>query len=184
MNPAIWPFFGKSVWCAYPPACTGSKALLPMTKRARLSAVVLALLVAAAGVDTASAKGDVERGRRLARECFACHGSDGYSPSPINPKIGGQHERYLYLALKKYRDGGRTHSLMVEALDDHDTSGKTLAAVDSELSYPWDMFWQRRPRLGTRASCPRWRTGCPPSQGVLPGLFLGRQLFRVEGVVQ
>ena len=111
-----------------------------MTKRARLSAVVLALLVAAAGVDTASAKGDVERGRRLARECFACHGSDGYSPSPINPKIGGQHERYLYLALKEYRDGGRTHSLMVEALDDHDTSGKTLAAVDSELSYPWDMF--------------------------------------------
>ena len=29
---------------------------------------------------------------------------------------------------------------MVEALDDHETAGKTLAAVDSELSYPWDLF--------------------------------------------
>ncbi len=31
-------------------------------------------------------------------------------------------------------------ALMVEALDDHETAGKTLAAVDSELSYPWDLF--------------------------------------------
>ena len=30
--------------------------------------------------------------------------------------------------------------LMVAALDDHATAGKTLAAVDSELSYPWDLF--------------------------------------------
>ena len=102
----------------------GRKAQLPMTKSARLSAVTLALLVAALGAGAASAKGDVERGRRLARECFACHGSDGYSPSPINPKIGGQHERYLYLALKEYRDGGRTHSLM---------RGSVLSRSDQEL---------------------------------------------------
>ena len=95
-----------------------------MTKRAILPAVILALLVAAGGVGTALAKGDVERGRRLARECFACHGSDGYSPSPINPKIGGQHERYLYLALKEYRDGGRSHSLM---------RGSVLSRDDQEL---------------------------------------------------
>ena len=95
-----------------------------MKKRARLSAVTLALLVAAGGAGAALAKGDVERGRRLARECFACHGSDGYSPSPINPKIGGQHERYLYLALKEYRDGGRTHSLM---------RGSVLSRNDQEL---------------------------------------------------
>ena len=31
-------------------------------------------------------------------------------------------------------------ALIVEALDDHATSGKTLAAVDSELAYPWNMF--------------------------------------------
>ena len=31
-------------------------------------------------------------------------------------------------------------ALIVEALDDHATSGKILAAVDSGKSYPWDMF--------------------------------------------
>ena len=31
-------------------------------------------------------------------------------------------------------------ALIVEALDDNATVGKVLAAVDSEMSYPWDMF--------------------------------------------
>ncbi len=94
-----------------------------MTARPGISALILALLLSAGAAGTALAKGDPERGRRLSRECFACHGQDGYSPSPINPKIGGQHERYLYLALKEYRDGGRAHSLMrgsVLSRSDHD----------------------------------------------------------------
>ena len=52
------------------------------------------------------------RGRQLAVECFACHGADGNSPSPVNPKIGGQHEYYLFIALKGYLDGTRADSLM------------------------------------------------------------------------
>ena len=78
-----------------------------MTTRTRISALIPALFLATGGAGVAWAKGDVERGKLLARECFACHGQDGYSPSPINPKIGGQHERYLFLSLKEYRDGGR-----------------------------------------------------------------------------
>lgn len=85
---------------------------------------MFALLVGAGGSGDALAKGDADRGRRLARECFACHGQDGYSPSPINPKIGGQHERYLFLSLKEYRDGGRSHSLM---------RGSVLSRTDGEL---------------------------------------------------
>jgi len=73
---------------------------------------------------SAKAAGDIERGRKLARECFACHGMDGYSPSPINPKIGGQHERYIFLSLKQYRDGERSHSLM---------RGSVLGRDDGEL---------------------------------------------------
>ena len=72
----------------------------------------------------AQAAGDAERGKRLARECFACHGAEGNSPSPINPKIGGQHERYLLLSLKQYRDGAREHSLM---------RGSVLGKTDQEL---------------------------------------------------
>lgn len=61
---------------------------------------------------SALAKGDVERGRDIAIECFACHGKDGNAPSPINPKIGGQHERYLVVAMKEYKSGKRAESLM------------------------------------------------------------------------
>lgn len=93
-----------------------------MTTKPRILALVPALILAAGAA--AWAKGDVERGKRLARECFACHGQDGYSPSPINPKIGGQHERYLFLSLKEYRDGGRSHSLM---------RGSVLGKTDQEL---------------------------------------------------
>lgn len=95
-----------------------------MTRQPGISAFVLALFLATGGAGAAWGKGDVERGKRLARECFACHGQDGYSPSPINPKIGGQHERYLFLSLKEYRDGGRKHSLM---------RGSVLSRTDQEL---------------------------------------------------
>ena len=56
--------------------------------------------------------GDPVRGQQLAIECFACHGADGNSPSPVNPKIGGQHEHYLMLALEAYLNGSRSDSLM------------------------------------------------------------------------
>lgn len=69
-----------------------------------LSAAMLAVVAYAAG--------DPVRGKQLATECFACHGQDGNSPSPVNPKLGGQHELYLLLALKAYVDGTRANSLM------------------------------------------------------------------------
>jgi cytochrome c553 len=72
----------------------------------------------------AAAKGDLERGRAIAVECFACHGKDGNAPSPANPKIGGQHERYLVLAMKEYRDGRRKESLM---------RGAVLKMTDQEI---------------------------------------------------
>jgi len=90
----------------------------------RLTAIALTLLLIGSESALVMAKGDPERGRRLARECFACHGAEGYSPSPINPKIGGQHERYLFLSLQQYRDGAREHSLM---------RGSVLGKTDQEL---------------------------------------------------
>ncbi|MEQ9109760.1 MAG: cytochrome c [Rhodospirillaceae bacterium] len=84
----------------------------------------LTFAVVGGSADPGFGKGDPERGKRLARDCFACHGADGYSPSPINPKIGGQHERYIFLALQQYREGSRTHSLM---------RGSVLGKADQEL---------------------------------------------------
>ncbi len=77
-----------------------------------LAAVALALTLSAGPCGAQVPVGDPVRGRQLAVECFACHGADGNSPSPVNPKIGGQHEYYLFIALKGYLDGTRADSLM------------------------------------------------------------------------
>jgi cytochrome c553 len=61
---------------------------------------------------TAVAAGDPERGRELASACAACHGADGNSPSPAFPVLAGQHEQYLYAALKSYQDRGRNNAIM------------------------------------------------------------------------
>ncbi len=80
---------------------------------AKLTALFLALSLPVAGFATAAAaKGDPVRGKQLSRDCFSCHREDGNSPSPVNPKIGGQHQRYLVLSMKEYRDGKRADSLM------------------------------------------------------------------------
>jgi cytochrome c553 len=77
-----------------------------------VAAVVLAMLTAT----DVLAQGDPVRGKQLATECFACHGENGNSPSPVNPRIGGQHESYLLLAMQQYIDGTRKNSLMSGAL--------------------------------------------------------------------
>jgi len=75
------------------------------------------------------AAGDPVRGKQLAVQCFACHGVDGNSPSPVNPKIGGQHEAYLLLALTAYVEGTRPNSLMTGAvLDKSEQDLRDIAA--------------------------------------------------------
>jgi len=48
--------------------------------------------------------GDVEKGKGIAAQvCAACHGADGNSPTPANPKLGGQIEEYIYKQLKNFK---------------------------------------------------------------------------------
>lgn len=56
--------------------------------------------------------GNAERGRELATDCAACHGADGNSPSPAFPILAGQHEQYLYEALKAYQARLRNNAIM------------------------------------------------------------------------
>lgn len=113
-------------------------------------AALLALLTA--GPSLVAAKGDPERGKRLARDCFACHGPDGYSPSPINPKIGGQHERYIFMALQQYREGSRTHSLM---------RGSVLGKSDQDLEDIAAYYASQPGYLTRREIRERTRNGIP-----------------------
>lgn len=121
----------------------------------RLKGLLLAVLVMMVMVQPAAAKGDAERGKRLARDCFACHGPDGYSPSPINPKIGGQHERYIFMALQQYREGSRTHSLM---------RGSVLGKTDQELEDIAAYYASQPGYLTRREIRKRQRDGLPEAE--------------------
>ena len=68
----------------------------------------VALLVAS----TSLSAGDIARGKELSASCAACHGADGNSTIPANPKLAGQYDSYLVHALKSYRDGSRQNAIM------------------------------------------------------------------------
>lgn len=56
---------------------------------------------------------DIEAGKSKAAEvCASCHGTDGNSPAPNFPHIGGQHRTYLEKVLKDYKSGSRTDPIM------------------------------------------------------------------------
>lgn len=69
--------------------------------------------------------------------CFACHGENGISPSPLWPNLAGQKEMYLVNTLKSYRDGARNDVLMSpisKPLSDKDI--EELAKYFSNLKAP------------------------------------------------
>jgi cytochrome c553 len=49
-------------------------------------------------------KGDAARGQAIVSTvCVACHGPDGNSPLPVNPKLAGQHAEYLLKQMKNFK---------------------------------------------------------------------------------
>jgi cytochrome c553 len=56
---------------------------------------------------------DVEAGKKKAAEvCAACHGADGNSSNAAYPKLAGQNEDYLRVALNAYKKGERKNAIM------------------------------------------------------------------------
>ncbi len=100
---------------------------------------ILQLLCVAAWLPATVIAGDVAKGKELSATCAACHGADGNSTIPANPKLAGQYESYLVQALSDYRSGARKNAIMAgfaAALSDKDI--KDLAAYfasqESELT--------------------------------------------------
>ncbi|MBT79900.1 MAG: cytochrome c4 [Alteromonadaceae bacterium] len=56
----------------------------------------------------AMAAGDPEAGKAKSAVCAACHGMDGNSMIPMNPKIAGQHAGYLQKQLKEFKLASQT----------------------------------------------------------------------------
>ena len=87
----------------------------------RIFALAACVLLGASGV--AYGAGDPAAGKAKSAICAGCHGPDGNSTIPANPKLAGQHEQYLIAAIKAYQDGTRnnpTMKAMVATLGDED----------------------------------------------------------------
>jgi cytochrome c553 len=44
--------------------------------------------------------------------CAACHGADGNSGTPVNPKLAQQHPEYLLKQLQEFKSGKRNNAVM------------------------------------------------------------------------
>ena len=114
------------------------------------AAVAAAPPVAAAPVSAPSApvKPDLARGEASYNAvCSSCHGADGNSATPANPKLSQQHPEYLVKQLQEFKSGTRKNPIMqgfAAALSEADmqnisywvTSKKAKAgfAADKELA--------------------------------------------------
>lgn len=79
-----------------------------MTKFLRLAALAAVSVMGALLLPAAHA-GDAKLGEALVKKlaCAACHGESMNKPiDPSYPKLAGQYEDYLYVALKSYKTEG------------------------------------------------------------------------------
>ena len=86
--------------------------------RVRAAALAVGLMVAGALACAAEpAKPDLARGQKIAGEvCAACHGPDGNSPLPENPKIASQPADYLFKQLSDFKAGKERKNAIMSAI--------------------------------------------------------------------
>jgi cytochrome c553 len=75
----------------------------------RIFVIVFSLIALASSAFAA----DINAGAAKAKEvCAACHGMDGNSTDPNNPRLAGQWKDYLAKALRDYKSGARNNAIM------------------------------------------------------------------------
>jgi cytochrome c553 len=80
--------------------------------------LLLAAVAGALSATTALAQGpaekpDVAKAQSIVKEvCSACHGTDGNSPTPVNPRIAAQPAEYITLQLMHFKAGIRANPVM------------------------------------------------------------------------
>ncbi|MFD0669126.1 c-type cytochrome [Ramlibacter sp. MAHUQ-53] len=95
-----------------------------------MAALLAAPVMSLAAAPAAPAKPDLAAGEsRYTAVCAACHGADGNSGSPANPKLAAQHPEYLAKQLQEFKSGKRANPIMqgfASQLSDQDM--KNIAA--------------------------------------------------------
>jgi len=134
-----------------------------------------------------AAKPDLAKGEQLAKQvCVACHAADGNSVAPANPKLAGQHARYLHKQLANFKPQGGNKAArenavmagMVVALSDADMralaafyasqSLRPAAASDKDLAAHGQKLWRGGIAEKNVAAC----AGCHGPDGAgIPGQF-------------
>ena len=89
-------------------------ASLLITAALAASAVsVLAQEAAPKAAPAKAAKPDLAKGEAsYTAACAACHGADGNSGTPANPKLAQQHPEYLIKQLQEFKSGKRANAVM------------------------------------------------------------------------
>lgn len=93
-------------------------------QRIYLGIAILGLSMASSA--WASSRGDAEAGKQKATAvCAACHGADGNSTAPNFPRLAGQNEDYLRIALIRYKTKERNNAIM---------NGQAAPLTDKEIA--------------------------------------------------
>jgi cytochrome c553 len=89
------------------------KLLVTLLAAAALALPAWAASAAEAAAPAATAKPDLAQGEaRFTQVCAACHGADGNSAVPTQPKLAQQHPEYLIKQLKEFKAGKRKNAIM------------------------------------------------------------------------
>ena len=74
--------------------------------------VIVSVFIGSASVQLAFAQGDAAVGQSKAALCATCHGAEGNSEFPMNPKLAGQNATYIAKQLMDYKSGVRSNQTM------------------------------------------------------------------------
>jgi cytochrome c553 len=88
------------------------KPATPATAAPAAAAPAAAAADAAPAPAPAAGKPDLAQGQAKFMMCVACHGTDGNSTVPVNPKLAQQHPEYLVKQLQEFKNGKRPSPIM------------------------------------------------------------------------
>jgi len=111
---AVLALSALPTWAQQPAASAAAPAAsAPATPQASASAPAAATAAPSAPAAAAPAKPDVAAGQaKFTAVCAACHGADGNSGTPANPRLSQQHDAYIVKQLQEFKAGKRVSPIM------------------------------------------------------------------------
>ena len=112
--------------------------------RLLLSVSVTGFILSAHAEGAAPAKADPAKGSAIFNGvCVSCHGAEGNSAIPVNPKLAQQHPEYIAKQLAEFKSGKRANAVMLgfaSALseDDMRNVGAYLASTKAKPGFAKD----------------------------------------------